>query len=211
MSHSKPVSAEELNTVREILGRMQAQGVQGISPDGNVLESLVGTEMSAGPMPSFAAMTDASKRRGEDVSGQSGGRVKTTHEAESSEEGETSFTLVPRSPGPSTESSKQLPIPVKHSEEIKLPPGIPDLTTWGQTVCELPKVKSEGMTYAELVKSTNSEHKEYLEWVIKCGQSKGPRCNDLRNYLLYGKCIRKTDEGPAMPGTSKTRKMRTSS
>ena len=58
----------------------------------------------------------------------------------------------------------------------------------------LPKVKSLGLSYAELV-ADPAAHQEYLEWVLDHGAERGGRLQDLYQYLKAIKYV----EAHALP------------
>lgn len=185
-SSNVPVTAEEVKYAQEILQRMQAQGHLPSPSSGLQSEGFAMPEMSGG-------MTDASKRlRGPDAL----------------EEEELGFDVIPSfktSPDP-----KQLPsTPAKKTvSKITLPEDIHSVEEWGNTVCKLQKVKELSLTYQELAE--NKDHADYVKWVIDHGQSKGPRCADFRNYLLYSGRGEDTSMNAKYPGTTMPREMRTS-
>lgn len=76
---------------------------------------------------------------------------------------------------------------------------------WGATICALPKVKEEAPTYHEI--GTLSKFKEYRNWVVQKGASKGPRCNGLRNYLIVSGAV-DAETGVLIPGTNQMRRYR---
>ena len=71
----------------------------------------------------------------------------------------------------------QLPLaPMAHNAgmAVPLPPGVSDGQDWGTTICGLPKVASEKLTYSELPK-----HAGYLRWILSHGPNRGGRFEDL--------------------------------
>eukprot|EP00435_Cladocopium_sp_Y103_P055282 s943_g18.t1 len=180
---SQPVTAEELRLVQDVLERMQAQGSSGVMPGSAALAALLCFEMA----PVMAGMTDASKRQRDDD------LLSSMAESQFSEEvgfADAGFSVV-SSPVGKCAKSPQLPVVPKKpvfDEKIQLPEGITSLEEWGNTVCELQKVKSDNKTYHELTK--DSEYSSYLTWIVQHGKGKGAKCEDFRNYLIFGKFVK---------------------
>ena len=85
---------------------------------------------------------------------------------------------------PSKMSNLQEPIlakPETSSLKVDLPPGISCLADWSTTICRLPKVQEQGMTYAELVASR--EHQGYLTRIQQHGKGCGGKFEDFARYL----------------------------
>ena len=184
--------------VREILGRLHSQGG---NPEVLLAES-VGKVSPTQPCGSLttAAMSDASKRRGDESEGFVSTRVKMSPSRGTDDYSEASFQLVL-----SEEDDPQLPVLPEKSE---LPAGILSFQEWGDTVCELPAVKSLKKTYKELV--AEKSHHDYLLWVLKNGKNKGARCADLRSYLIMGKFASDVPAEICYPGSTEVRKTRAS-
>jgi hypothetical protein len=87
------------------------------------------------------------------------------------------------------ESSAQQPVIPKNQPptKLQLPEGVGSVEKWGATICALPKVKEEAPTYHEI--GALSKFKEYRNGVVHQGASKGPRCIDLRNYLIVSGAV----------------------
>lgn len=102
------------------------------------------------------SMTDASKRRGDDISELDG--YQLVEESSSSEESD--------------------------DPKVQLPKGVPDISTWGRTLCTLPKLAKLKASYDELtVKAKTSEEiASYLKWVMNNG-SKSAKVQDLCDFL----------------------------
>ena len=187
---SSPVTKEELELARNILSRVEAQG---IPPS-----SLHLPESEAVKTP--GAMTDGSKRlRG------------YAHEPE--ERGfkteACGFELIPGQASTDVKETKD-PKPVSKSlavisKGVSLPEGIPSVAMWGKCICKLPKVKKEAPTYEEI--ATWEKYASYRKWVYEHGTCMGARCADLRNYLIAVGYY-PADSEVVIPGTSETRVFR---
>jgi hypothetical protein len=200
MSNSKafrPVTADELSQVKNILERMHAQG---LSPGNTAMEALAVCSSSS-LLPS--SMTDASKRQRDE----SDGKVHrgSILEAEISE---SEFDVV-SSPGASVAKDSQSPhVPKKMfaNEEIELPSGITSVAEWGETICELQRVKAENKTYVEIAKDPALS--SYVTWIVQHGKGKGARCEDFRNFLIYAKFAQGRSHGMTFPGSNEVRRFR---
>ena len=166
--------------VRGILARMEAQG-----------QSL----FSASPVPvaSGGSMSDSSKR------------VHAAVEPSESwsEEEDTPFDLIGEPPlvlKPGS-SMTQKPVP----PQITLPPKVDSLEKWGKTVCTLPKVRSDDVTYYQI--GTLEKYRDYRDWIFKQGETRGAKCVDLRNYLIAAGLVSEP-EGGVIPGTTEARRFR---
>ena len=197
----RPVTAEELQMVREVLARMQAQGSSGVNPCSSALAALSSFESS----PMLAGMTDASKRQRDDDLLSHLGEGPMSEEVGFSDAG---FSVV-SSPAEKCYKSPQMPVAPRKTvpdEKIQLPTGIPSLTEWGCTVCELPRVKGDSKTYHEL--ATDPEYSSYINWIVQHGKGKGARCEDFRNYLIFGDFVKTGASSITFPGSSEIRKIR---
>lgn len=200
-SQANQVTSEELKMVRDVLARLQDPRSSGPMSEGQLLQTLG----MAAETPMFssgaAAMTDASKRRADEPGPSAVNRAKVNHHVISEDEEDASFQVVAM-----PEKPRQLPLPTQ--EVIKLPEGIHTYDEWGDTICEMDRVKALELTYRELTE--NKDHHGYLQWVLDHGKSKGKRCMDLRNYLIYGNFSTEKSSGPCYPGSTTVRKTRPS-
>lgn len=97
---------------------------------------------------------------------------------------------------------------------VKAPEGIPDIHTWGRTVCTLPKVEKRNISYKEMVEEakTSTEMLNYMRWVRKNPQISA-KVKDLSDYLKAAG-ERMTDEQSAVPtsgyypGSTEARKLK---
>ena len=71
--------------------------------------------------------------------------------------------------------------------DAQLPPGVPSVQRWGQTLCVLPKVKSLRASYEELVTMarTSDEMRNYLEKYVMTFNGASTKVKDLRRFLEY--------------------------
>ncbi|CAJ1404879.1 unnamed protein product [Effrenium voratum] len=62
-----------------------------------------------------------------------------------------------------------LQMPHTSDVSIKLPPGVPDVDTWGRTLVKLPKYAKMSWNYEEVVRQSkiNTETKRYLGWILR--------------------------------------------
>jgi hypothetical protein len=67
------------------------------------------------------------------------------------------------------------------------------------------QLKRGGRVLIEI--GTLSKFKEYRNWVVQKGASKGPRGNDLRNYLIVSGAV-DAETGVLIPGTNQMRRYR---
>ena len=152
----------------------------------------------------LAGMSDASKRKRDDDL-VSPGESLMSEEVGFSDAG---FSVV-SSPVGKYQKSPQMPVAQKTTvpdEKIQLPTRIPSLTEWGCTVCELPRVKGDNKTCHEL--ATDPEYGSYINWIVQHGKGKGARCEDFRNYLIFGDFVKTGATSITFPGFSEIRKIR---
>ena len=71
--------------------------------------------------------------------------------------------------------------------DAQLPPGVPSVQRWGQTLCVLPKVKSLRASYEELVTMARAsdEMRNYLEKYVMTVNGASTKVKDLRRFLEY--------------------------
>lgn len=177
------MSRQELELVKSILARMEAQG-QSLSPSTSLL-----------PTTSAGAMTDGSKRL----------RGNSPSDDDDECDGASSFTMLTSAHLLSSPDRNQAPHVPKFKTKIELPPGVESLEQWGKTICTLPKVKKEAPTFNEI--ATKEYYEEYRIWVLQNGTTKGPVCLDLYNYLRACGCPG-VQEGDLIPGSNTVRKYR---
>ena len=70
-------------------------------------------------------------------------------------------------------------------QQAALPEGIPSLTRWSETLCELPKVAKLNYSYAELVQASYQDEslKKYLLSYVLTFRGSSDRVKDLRLFL----------------------------
>lgn len=206
MSNSKgqkspAVTAEEISMVREILARMNSQGLSSLIPSSSAMSGLMPDQ----PSQFRAAMTDASKRQRDEEPLMFSQDGQVISDSEFPEDADFSVVSTPAK----GYQAPQLPIaPKKSAEEsnIELPAGIKSVEEWGRTVCELQKVKNENKTYGEI--AVDPSHRSYLQWIVQHGKGKSAKYDDFRNYLIYGQFVTVNESGLTFPGSNEVRKIR---
>lgn len=94
---------------------------------------------------------------------------------------------------------------------VDLPVGVPDFETWGRTMIEFGNYEKSKISYAELFNDPSERARSYVKWcksraytVTASGQLR-----DLGQYLLCASQLTMTgpatEQGPIIPGTSRTR------
>ena len=179
-TYSLPVSQDEIEVVKKILARMEAHGQS--------LSSFVQP-----PAISGGSMTDGSKRV----------HAAVEPSENLSEEEDSAFDLISEVGGCAKKGDKSAQKPM--APQISLPPMVNSLEKWGKTVCTLPKVKADDVTYYQI--GTLPKYRDYCDWVFKQGESKGAKCVDLRNYLIAAGLVSEP-EGVVFPGTTELRRFR---
>ena len=174
------MSQDEIEVVKKILARMEAHGQS--------LSSFVQP-----PAISGGSMTDGSKRV----------HAAVEPSENLSEEEDSAFDLISEVGGCAKKGDKSAQKPM--APQISLPPMVNSLEKWGKTVCTLPKVKADDVTYYQI--GTLLKYRDYCDWVFKQGESKGAKCVDLRNYLIAAGLVSEP-EGVVFPGTTELRRFR---
>ena len=103
------------------------------------------------------------------------------------------------------EPASQLPVKPadqKACKGVTIPPGVTDLQDWESTICALPKVAAEKLSYKELL--NDPKHASYLRWIASHGQNRGGRFEDLANYLTAVGFEEKA-KSSCYPGSSEAR------
>lgn len=171
---STPVTDAEKAYVKQILARMESSG-QVLSP------RVVNTHSAMG------SMTDASKRLRSGPG--SPGLIDSDDDQGPVFPVRDGFQVIPTAESeakPKAEPKALMPTPKPKTTpgyDGTLPPGVGSMSQWGKTICNMPKVKAEAPSYAEI--ATLEKYAEYRFWV--CKQSlhiKTGRCADLRAYLM---------------------------
>ncbi len=168
------VTKEEIHLVRNILRRMQAQGI-------NLEQDSVGE--AAG------SMTDACKRLRESDEDS----FRDLRDELELETGEFIDVEAMREAFRLEKRESQKPVVPKSVKPVPLPPGILNLDQWGKCLCELPKVKHLKASYAEL--AADPEWNSYMQWVLDHGHDMGARCLDFQNYLKATKWSKPLPKG----------------
>ena len=91
---------------------------------------------------------------------------------------------------------------------VSLPPGVPDLDTWGRTVIDFGLLKGANVCYLELYQSEAERLKSYVKWVKGRITSADAQLLDLAKYLRYIEsppCEGRITVGPLIPGTESYR------
>jgi hypothetical protein len=180
------VSAEEFRALKATMDRLRKYGLQ------NVASDAAGAEMPG-------AMADSSKRLRDDS-------VASFDMAFDDESWDLPCGGVLT--GSSAIGGQQVISPkVLSSQTVELPPGVSSIKEWGKTLCELPAVARQKLSYEALAQDESQT--DYLLWILKQGASKGPRVADLANYLQAIKFTEKCNglaTGPPYPGSNVVRK-----
>ena len=133
------------------------------------------------------AMTDAAKRRGDEM------------EPRPKARGVGSYAAVSAPEAPELEQTVK----------AGLPEGIPNLSTWGLTVMTSGKVAAERLSYEELRASTNSDHVQYCRWLMARANTMKGQFKDFISYVqAYEARHGKADEHQLptfIPGTQDRR------
>lgn len=160
-----------------------------------------GTTSSETPSTS-GAMNDASKRH----RSESSERFSFDVYDDGSWEIPTSMKLPPLDSSSGEEKQAVVaPQPSKLDKKVSLPQGVNSIVEWGATLVELPAVKALKLSYKEIC--TREDQSEYLKWVLKHPDDKGPRVADLNRYLhASGYATRQMVTGAKLPGTEILRK-----
>lgn len=98
-----------------------------------------------------------------------------------------------------------MPKKTSPDSEIELPSGIKSVQQWGETICELQRVKADNKTYVEIVK--DPAYSSYVPWIVQHGEGKGARCEDFRNFLI-AKYAQSSVQGMTFPGSNEVRRFR---
>ena len=137
-------------------------------------------------------MTDASKRRetadpfGSDPAAK---RVmKPKAKAASSMASPTTVASLPYGHG--TSVSMPYPsgtsMPTQYGLDLpELPPGVPDVPTWGRTMISFGQYKNADMTYFDLVTSNDDRVKSYVKWCRAREKSAGGHLKDLCCFMAH--------------------------
>ena len=129
------------------------------------------------------SMSDASKRRGDDLS-----HAEAAH-------------------------TKQRPLPMSGSAETstvkdEFPPGIDSLEMWGCTVLETGKFAKESLTYHELSSSSDADKKRYCSWLLS-QKSRKDFSPEMRDFVKYLNLVSHDDSQQSyFPGSTVVRKLR---
>ena len=106
------------------------------------------------------------------------------------------------------------------STPASLPPGVPDLSTWGETLIQFGKLSNvdpaKCKTYLEMASDTSESGMSYRKWIMSRRSTGGPELRDLAEWLFavqeQGDLPTPPLEGASkIPGTTKTRVFRDSS
>lgn len=164
MAH-QPSSVDQ--KLREVLRQIQSEG--------RAEELLQVIQSSFGPFD-VQGMSDASKRQRSDSEWDNA--VVIPSSPASSRTPPTAGTVG---------SGYQAILPPGAQNAKKLPPGIRDVDHWGASLCELPKVKSRRLTYAELVVLSSQEYeiRTYLTRFILRHNGPSEKVQDFRRYLEF--------------------------
>ena len=176
-NRAEPVSPDELAAAREVMARASAFGVN---------------------TKTGGSMNDSVKRHRDHAQAEADDWEPVTY----NEEGGKTVMCERVMPKKVLDQMPVAPGIQKTSATVSLPPGVTDLQDWGSTICALPKVASEKLSYNELMQS--SKHVSYLRWVAAHGQNRGGRFEDLALFLKAAGFDEKA-ESSCYPGSSETR------
>ena len=109
------------------------------------------------------------------------------------------------------ENLTQMPVvattPQREVPSIQLPPGVTDLTDWGNTIMEKGKYGQAGMTYEEIRASADAAVKQYVRWLIGAVNPKmDPQFHDLVAYVKIANSSAESTTSGVIPGSSQVRR-----
>ena len=191
---SKPLSAEEHRLLMTL--QQRASNSQTAMSDPEDLDEWGFTSDCQG-----SSMSDASKRRLTEFAGRSddapAGYLQTAPSP-------------PLHPVISTVDGEPVQLGMtKKGTAIAFPPGVSDLSTWGQTFLEFGKFGGKEITYEDLMRSGEKEHKSYVKWCVSQADSSEGRLRDLCLYLVaYENVTGTMEQRPVIPGTTEVRRLR---
>lgn len=97
----------------------------------------------------------------------------------------------------------------KKGHKITFPPGIEDLSMWGNMFVEFGKRSGKELAFEDLTISTEKEHKRYVKWCIGQVDAAEGRLSDLSLYLVAREHVMGSmEQRPVIPGTTEVRRLR---
>lgn len=206
MSHSsKEMSATEWRQLEQL----QRKAALSLSPTKDSEDFQIVSAEETG------AMTDGSKRRGDDVTVPGPSRPKLTT-AVLGMSGESERHSVPTAtyaanagyvghtcfPNP---MSSELP------SEWELPPGVPSVERWGDTLIDFGRFKGANMTYSEAFHNSDSAIQEYVQWSSSRTKETHGLLSDFARYVNTMRKrfpVSAAQQGPVIPGSQHVRRFR---
>ena len=159
--------------------------------------------------PSSGAMTDGAKRREDALMSHDAKRLMKPKAmaassaapctAYSGTMGTVPFVNAVSLPDIEPEVSIKLP---------PFPPGVTDVATWGETLIEFGQYKNAGMSYSDLVLSTDDRAVSYAKWCKSRANSSSGQLKDLCDFLSHHFADEGANQGPLIPGTTMTRRLK---
>lgn len=162
------------------------------------------------------AMTDGSKRRGDEENPMGGIKsqrgISTTgmivagesHFVPLSSCGVTSAGYV----GPSTAPP---PMPSEGKYAFDLPPGVPTVERWGDTIIEFGRFEGQNVTYQEVFDNPDPAFQEYVHWASSRTKESHGLLSDFARFIQVMRKLHPTTavkQGPVIPGTQRVRRFR---
>eukprot|EP00438_Fugacium_kawagutii_P004288 Skav204000 [mRNA] locus=scaffold1114:70927:71373:+ [translate_table: standard] len=122
------------------------------------------------------------------------------------------FKIIDLDPSTSDDAPSPKKKPGPKDQTVVFPEGIPDLRTWGRTICTLPKIAAKKKTYDELIDQckTDDELREYVQWVKDNGTHVSCKVRDFSDYMRASNVSmsKLLERGPSKiyyPGTDEER------
>lgn len=163
--------------------------------------------------PDHGAMTDGSKRRGDEEPSATTSKSQRNYSMNglTVEGANHCVPLTSMSAGYVGPLSFPSPMPSEKPYAFDLPPGVPNVERWGSTVIEFGRYQGKNVTYEELFSNPDPVVQEYVQWASSRTKESHGLLSDLARYIQVVRKLNPVaaaDQGPVIPGTQRVRRFR---
>lgn len=107
--------------------------------------------------------------------------------------------------------SMSTPMPSEPPLAFDLPPGVPTVDRWGETLIDFGRFQNTNVTYAELFHNPDPVIQEYVQWASSRTKESHGLLSDFARYIQVMRKSRPAvadQQGPKIPGSQRVRRFR---
>ena len=96
-------------------------------------------------------------------------------------------------------------LPSQEEDAVSFPEGISSLAQWGQTLLSFGQFNNQGLSYLDVVSSSDQKKTNYVRWCKARSKTAGGHLKDFCDFIVLYEQQTGLKQGPVIPGTSQVR------